>query len=364
MGNIMFHVSGSTATPIRQVSLADAGLREREHLQEWVLNHPEMLGDGLMIVTSECDRWASARGKERDRLDVLALHEDGHLVVAELKRDRAPETIELQALKYAAFCSRFTPESVASEHRFWLESRGRAITEAGAISRLDAHLRTDVGGLANAPIAEPRVVLLASSFAPSTTAVAVWLRDMGVDITLRTIAAFQTNNGPIISTQPLYPTPTVEEFTVSPAMAERRRENIARRSARTDSTASQLAQSRVILAGSVLTIRAAGPDSNRFRRWAKRRQRDRVIWTGAAARPLRWVSPDAAPGATGNFTVTGMVSFLYRLAQAELPAVPADHLILTDGGRSLADLVASISTGGNTVGNQPRPQSNGSETTE
>lgn len=357
----MFHVSGSSATPIRRVSLAEAGLREREHLQEWVLAHPELLGDGLMIVTSECDRWASSRGRERDRLDVLALHEDGHLVVAELKRDRAPETVELQALKYAAFCSRFTAESVAGEHRLWLQSRGQMVTEEDARGRLDAHLRSDVGGLANAPITEPRIVLLAGSFTQSTTAVAVWLRDMGVDISLRTIAAFQTAGGPIVSTQPLYPTPAVEDFTVSPAMAERKRENAARRSSRTDSAVSRLAESQVIPVGSILTVQAAGPDSARFRRWSKRRRRDQVIWTGAVTRPLRWASPDAAPGATGNFTVTGMTSFLYRLAGAELPTAPADQLILASDGRSLADLVAGISPGEDLPVSRPRSQSNGSE---
>ena len=40
--------------------------------------------------------------------------------LVELKRDEAPETVELQALKYAAFCSRFTPETLVEEYRSWL----------------------------------------------------------------------------------------------------------------------------------------------------------------------------------------------------------------------------------------------------
>jgi hypothetical protein len=38
---VVFAVAGSTATAAERISLADAGLREREHLQEWVLAHPE-----------------------------------------------------------------------------------------------------------------------------------------------------------------------------------------------------------------------------------------------------------------------------------------------------------------------------------
>jgi hypothetical protein len=40
-----------------------------------------------------------------DRLDILGFHISGELVVAELKRDRAPDTVEMQAIKYAAMVS-------------------------------------------------------------------------------------------------------------------------------------------------------------------------------------------------------------------------------------------------------------------
>ena len=50
-----------------------------------------MLGGSLLVITRECDRWTSAQGRERDRLDVPALDTDGHLMVVELERDEAPE---------------------------------------------------------------------------------------------------------------------------------------------------------------------------------------------------------------------------------------------------------------------------------
>jgi hypothetical protein len=37
---VVFSVSGSTAVLADEITLAVAGLREREHLQEWVLAHP------------------------------------------------------------------------------------------------------------------------------------------------------------------------------------------------------------------------------------------------------------------------------------------------------------------------------------
>src|SRR5262249_16527161 len=101
MSERVFTFHGSAAEPAAPISLPDAGLRERRDLQEWVISHPEILGPEVLIVAFEFDRWmASSGGRERDRLDVLGLGRDGRLVVAELKRDRAPDTSEMQAIKY------------------------------------------------------------------------------------------------------------------------------------------------------------------------------------------------------------------------------------------------------------------------
>ena len=69
MGEFLYTVDGAAVARAQPITLAEAGLRERQHLQEWVLEHPEMVGGSLLVITSEYDRWSSARGRERDRLD-------------------------------------------------------------------------------------------------------------------------------------------------------------------------------------------------------------------------------------------------------------------------------------------------------
>jgi hypothetical protein len=49
-----------------------------------------------------------------DRLDVLTLDRGGRLTVAELKPDRAPSAVTMQALNYAAMVSRFNFDKVVS----------------------------------------------------------------------------------------------------------------------------------------------------------------------------------------------------------------------------------------------------------
>src|SRR5215207_3686737 len=75
---MLFTIAGSTATPAAQTSLSAAGLREREHLQEWVKAHPRMLGEDLLFLTDEFDRWITRGGQPtHERLDVLALDRAG-----------------------------------------------------------------------------------------------------------------------------------------------------------------------------------------------------------------------------------------------------------------------------------------------
>jgi len=55
---------------------------------------------------------------------VLALDPDGKLVVIELKRDSADKTTDLQAIKYASYCSTISAEELQQDFRaFWNKRR-------------------------------------------------------------------------------------------------------------------------------------------------------------------------------------------------------------------------------------------------
>ncbi len=89
---LVFTVEDAKAVGAHPISFADAGLKERNHLQEWILANPQILGGDLMVVSSEYDGFESSVGTPiYDRLDVLAIDRSGRLVIAELKRDRSPE---------------------------------------------------------------------------------------------------------------------------------------------------------------------------------------------------------------------------------------------------------------------------------
>src|ERR671912_66684 len=94
----------------------DLGLRERDHLQEWLAGLPDALGEELLIVQKEFDGFADTR----ERLDLLALDKDGQLVVIENKLDDSGRDVTWQALKYAAYCSSLTKDDILSIYQKYL----------------------------------------------------------------------------------------------------------------------------------------------------------------------------------------------------------------------------------------------------
>ena len=216
----VFTVHPGAALTAEPISLEEAGLRERDDLQEWVRLNPHILGPSVRIVTFEFGRWQARDGQAADRLDLLGLDPDGRLVVAELKRGAAPDPVEMQAIKYAAFASRFTPGTLAQNHAAYLSESGEtAVTPDAALEMLEEH----AGGELDPDILrQPRIALVAASFPPQVTASTVWLTEMGIDISLIEFKAYRTEHDIVLTVSQTWPVPDVENFTVAPRPLELR----------------------------------------------------------------------------------------------------------------------------------------------
>jgi len=220
---LVFNITKSAATPLRGVELASLNFLERSHLQEWVLQQPEIIGDDVLIITFEFDQWGVTSGSApKDRLDVLGLGSDGRLVVAELKRGRVPDAVDLQSIKYAAMASRFSDDQIAALHSEFVSRfpDGEKLTSDEALEKINSHVPT---GLTNELLLSPRIVILAEDFSVNVTSSVVWLNEQGVDITLKRYQAYSTGVGEtILTVSQYYPIPEVSSFEVSPRL---RRQN-------------------------------------------------------------------------------------------------------------------------------------------
>ncbi|HVP12762.1 MAG TPA: hypothetical protein VMV94_16425, partial [Phycisphaerae bacterium] len=152
-------------TAVEAVSLAAIGIKERDDLEKWVLDNPQVLGEELLVITSEFDRFE----RSSRRLDVLALDKNGVLVVVELKLELSGSWADQQAIRYAAFCSTMTMEDVVSARaEFFGSSNDDA--RAAMLQFLGASELPELGD-------RPRIILAAGSLddAELTSAV-LWLR--------------------------------------------------------------------------------------------------------------------------------------------------------------------------------------------
>jgi hypothetical protein len=215
---VLFTVVGETATLAKSMPIEELGLTEPAHLERWFIQYPAALGAGTMIVASQYDKWVTPGGVEaKDRLDLLGLDKDGRLVVAELKRGRAPDTVELQAVKYAAMTSRFTLDTLAELHARFLErTSDEKLTNEEAEEKLQAHVAADVE-LSPELFERPRIVLVAEGYPDTTLTSVVWLAEQGLDITLRRYKSYETGGGEtIVSVSQIYPVADIGNWLMGP----------------------------------------------------------------------------------------------------------------------------------------------------
>jgi alkylated DNA nucleotide flippase Atl1 len=335
----VYTVEGSAATPATEISLADAGLKERDDLQEWVIAHPEILGPDVLVLTFEFDRWqASSGSRQLDRFDVLGLDHDGRLVIAELKRDKAPDTVEMQAIKYAALVSRFTPDDLVEIHAGFLARHGAEPDIDGALQRIQDH----AGELDPEMLQEPRIVLVAGSFPPIVTSTVHWLKRMGIDVTLQTVNAYRVFDGKtVVTVSQLYPLPELEDLLVSPKRAKEAERRTTRK--REGSTVVRLVASGEIVDGTELVLQPTTEVGAETRaailEWlAEEPARGRATWRNDRSTPLVW-------------EVSGVAARPTAIVRQVLEAVGSERSVrgpswwLLPDGRSLTEAAGGIATG-------------------
>jgi len=162
---------------------------ERNHIEDWVIRKPEILGEELYILSNEYDKF----DKTSERLDVLALDKQGNLVIVELKRDDSGKDVELQAVKYAAYCSTLTAEEVLGLHREYLKKKGNELSTEDVKTRIEIFTGAPLEMISD----RPRIILVSREYRPEVTATVLWLRKFGIDITCVKFTVYNLNDSDI-----------------------------------------------------------------------------------------------------------------------------------------------------------------------
>ncbi|HEX9969887.1 MAG TPA: hypothetical protein VGB03_07080, partial [Acidimicrobiales bacterium] len=269
----VYLVAGPSLTAAERISLTEAALLERQHLQEWVLAHPEILGEEALVVTFEFDRWLTAAGSPTwERLDVLALDRSGKLIVAELKRDRAPDTVMVQALNYAAMASRFTVDDLTEAYA---AHRGES-----DLSPL-AELQEWAPLLSDETLAPPRIVLVAEDFGPVMTHTALFLFEQRIDVRLVRVQLYRlTDQTLALTASQLLPVPEAEAFMVRPRSGVQTQRASRVAAARRASIPDRLVAAEVLAEGEELRVvvpTGVQEDQGSINAWLEEDQERRVV---------------------------------------------------------------------------------------
>lgn len=234
---MIFSVEKENGTPehISEQTYSSIGLLEREDLEEWAIEEPRILGEDLLVVTSEFENFE----RTRDRLDILALDRAGKLAVVELKRDRADETTDLQAIKYASYCATLTPRQVQEEYRdFWANHRDEPLTPEAVGETFaeflnensDEEIITADDGWADFELDDkPRILLAAGSYGIEITSPVLWLiEEYGMDITCVRIRAYEHRGRILLDSQQVIPIAEAEEYVTKRREKEQERKASSR----------------------------------------------------------------------------------------------------------------------------------------
>jgi hypothetical protein len=204
----MFDKRKKSLAPCKETEFRTHGLLERQDLAKWIESNPAILGEELLIITSEYDRF----DKTNERLDLLALDRDGNLVVIELKRGDGGKNVDLQALKYAAYCSTLRLADLVDMHLRYQKQKG-TLPSPGEIQQtfLDFIENDDFEELND----RPRIMLVASEFRPEVTASVLWLRNFGMDISCVKWDAYELSEECLaINSSVLIPLPEAKDFVI------------------------------------------------------------------------------------------------------------------------------------------------------
>jgi len=192
----------------KETDFKSQNILERQDFEKWIETSPEILGEELLILTTEFDEF----DKTDERLDLLAIDKKGALVIIELKRDDSGKTVELQAVKYAAYCSTLTLKDISDLFQNYLSKKGKKYSTDEAQKIITDFIdSSEFEELSD----RPRIILASKDFRPEVTATVLWLRKFEVDIKCVKITPYEMNNDTIVfESNKIIPLPEAEEYMV------------------------------------------------------------------------------------------------------------------------------------------------------
>src|SRR5690625_957084 len=202
-------------TRLEKRTFVELGLKERDHLQEWIANDPDCLGEELLIIQKEFDGFQDTR----ERLDLLAIDKQGNLVIIENKLDDSGRDVTWQVLKYASYCSSLSKDEIRSIFQEYLGKRESA--EEILSEFLEKEDFTEVQ--LNQGTTQ-RIMMVAASFRKEVTSTVLWLMNYKIRIQCFKVTPYIFGDQLLLNFDQILPVKDAQEYSIK--MASKAQEEI------------------------------------------------------------------------------------------------------------------------------------------
>lgn len=206
----MFRIdhANNRISKLKQMKFSELGYTERNHLQEWLANQPDALGEELLIIQKEFDGF----DETRERLDLLAIDKRGNLVIIENKLDDSGRDVVWQCLKYASYCSSLSKAKVAEIYQRYLDKNHLAGDAKTLICEFLG--QEDFSDVVVNPGNDQRLIMVAAQFRKEVTSTVLWLLKHRVYLKCFKATPFQDGEALLLNIEQVIPLADAEELMI------------------------------------------------------------------------------------------------------------------------------------------------------
>ena len=171
-----------------------------ENLEDWVISDPSILGEPLLIIGRQV-----LIPDIKDRLDILALDPQGNSVVIELKRGKLSDPVDIQALRYASYISKWRFDDFENQGKNFL---GKVSDSDFNFNEIYEEFCTG-SGIDEIPDLniDQRLIIVGSEVKDKIGSVALWLKDHNVNIKVIEIEVFKEGDSLFVEPHTIIPLP-------------------------------------------------------------------------------------------------------------------------------------------------------------
>lgn len=213
----MFAINKETnsITKVNQCSFHDLGFKERDNLQEWIAKTPSCFGEELLIIQKEFDGFSDTN----ERLDLLALDQNGSLVIIENKLDDTGRDVVWQCLKYVSYCSTLTKTQIVDIYQSYLDKNG---LKENAKTNIEEFF--DDKPLEEITLNEndQRMILVAANFRKEVTSTVMWMLNHSINVKCFKVTPYQYNNSLFLTMEQIIPVKETADYIIQ--MADKAKE--------------------------------------------------------------------------------------------------------------------------------------------